>query len=257
MFTPASPTKTKTPTLVPTATSSLTEITDSKGVQMVLVPAGEFVMGNNNGDSDEQPVHTAYLDAFYIDKYEVTNGLYKKCVDEGICREPDKNWNSSYEHSTFYGKQEYNEYPVLYISGAMANTFCQWRGTRLPSDGEWEKAARGADGRTYPWGESIGCQYATYQGCTGDVQPVGSYEMGVSPYGAFDLAGNVWEWVSEYSDEYFNSNEYTYNDNNYQIIRGGSWNSADASLRTTNRDRLGTHIVTDGIGFRCARDANP
>jgi hypothetical protein len=144
----------------PTPTSLPTEITDAKGVQMVFVPSGKFTMGSNNGLVDERPVHEVYLDAHYIDKYEVTNALYEVCVDNGGCT-PPKN-KSSYTRDSYYGTSQYDDYPVINVDWSQAATYCEWRGGSLPTEAQWEKAARSTDQRTYPWGEGISCNEANY-----------------------------------------------------------------------------------------------
>ncbi len=189
-LTPVLPTKTKTPVFTPTITPLPTEIaiTDAKGIRMNLVPAGTFTMGSDNGDPDEKPVHEVYLDDYYMDIYEVTNAEYKTCVDDGICKLPSS--------TDKYRDSKYAEHPVVYEDWNMAQNYCEWRGARLPTEAEWEKAASGTVGRTYPWGEDISCDKANLYGCKFDTDPVGSYASGKSPYGIQDMAGNVLEWVS-------------------------------------------------------------
>jgi eukaryotic-like serine/threonine-protein kinase len=192
---PTNASQNETPALATSVITNETEITDAKGVSMVLVPAGEFIMGSESGDDDEKPVHTVYLDAYYIDKYEVTNAAYKVCVDAGGCTPPMQ--TNSYSRSSYYDNSEFDDYPVIYVDWNRATDYCEWRDTSLPTETQWEKAARGTDGRTYPWGEGISCKQANYYSCVGDTRKVGSYESGKSPYGIYDLAGNVWEWVAD------------------------------------------------------------
>jgi formylglycine-generating enzyme required for sulfatase activity len=230
------------------------EITDEKGVVMRLVPAGEFTMGSNEGDSDEQPVHTVFLNSYYMDKYEVTNALYKACVDEDICTQPPN--ITSYSRSRYYGGSAYVDYPVIYVDWSQANTYCEWRGARLPTEAEWEKAARGTDGRTYPWGEGIDCSRANY--CEGDTTEVGSYESGVSPYGIYDMAGNVWEWVADWYDSgYYNntpsSNPTGPSSGDYRVLRGGSWGDNESYLRAFYRLMNVPVNFSGNFGFRCSR----
>jgi len=228
------PKLTPTETFTPAPTAFPDEITDGKGVEMVLVLEGEFTMGSES-NSDEQPIHQVSLGTYYIDKYEVTNALYKVCVTAGVCREPT--------NTTHYNNAQYAQHPVLSVNWNMAKEYCEWRGASLPSEAEWEKAARGTDGGTYPWGEGIDCSLANYYGkdngndyCVGDTTPVGSYESGISPYGAYDIAGNVWEWVEDWYKAYpgntINSDEYG---TIYRVLRGGSWVSIDNSLRSAVR----------------------
>ena len=194
-------------------------------------------MGSETGDVDEQPIHTVYLDPYYIDKYEVTNGLYEECVAAGACEPPGQVGSSN--RSNYYDDPAFSQYPVIFVDWDQAKTYCEWRGGSLPTEAQWEKAARGTDGRTYPWGEGIDCDRANYDktisssgevGCpvevplggiflsykwsapfplamgviVGDTTAVGSYPRGVSPYGAHDMAGNVWEWVSDwYRADYY------------------------------------------------------
>ncbi len=171
----------------------------SDNAEMVLVPAGEFTMGSNSGDDDEKPPHLVYLDAFWIDKYEVTNAFYKKCVDAGKCQRPNPTGSST--RNAYYGNTQFDNYPVIYVAWADAKTYCEWAGKRLPTEAEWEKAARGTDGRTYPWGNDWDAKKLNSgEGGAGDTVAVGSYPAGASPYGVMDMAGNVWEWVADWYD---------------------------------------------------------
>jgi len=209
----APPTHTPTPTLVPTPTSTPiptvtptrtpapadTWIRPADNAVMVYVPAGEFEMGSADGSNDEKPEHRVYLDAFWIDKTEVTNAQYQRCVMAGACKE---SWYANDANSA--GDAQ----PVVGVEHYMAEAYCEWVGARLPTEAEWEKAARGTDGRSYPWGnEEATCEYAVMKdgsgnGCGEDkTWPVGNKPLGASPYGALDMAGNVWEWVADWYDD--------------------------------------------------------
>lgn len=257
------------PTDIPVTPTSLpnSEIVDDYGVPMVLVPEGEFTMGSENGDSDEIPVHQVYLDAFYIDTYEVTNTLYDACVEAGVCAPPRD--ESSNLHESYYGNPQFDNYPVIYVDTFQAQAYCKWRDASLPTEAQWEKAARGTDARTYPWGEEISCTQTNYyydrdenKYCVGDTTEVGSYESGKSPYGVYDMAGNVSEWVADWYDEdYYTSSPF----NNplgppntgqlSSVIRSGSWSSIDYGIRSASR--YNRSLVTNEIGFRCAKNATP
>jgi formylglycine-generating enzyme required for sulfatase activity len=247
-------TLTMTATPRPTLTPTITSTPDINSGLMRFVPAGGFTMGGNVYD-DEKPIHTVYLDDYYIDKYEVTNALYKTCVEASVCMQPHN--TSSYSRFNYYGNSLYDNYPVIHVDWNMAKTFCEWRGTRLPTEAEWEKAARGKDGRTYPWGEDINKTFANYFGDVGDTTAVGSYESGKSIYGIYDLAGNVWEWVADwYSDFYDQSlpaeNPLGPDSGQDRVLRGGAWDQDDYSVRVSYRLK---NAPTDGyftFGFRCA-----
>jgi formylglycine-generating enzyme required for sulfatase activity len=157
------------------------------GIGRVWVEAGPFEMGSEEGDPDEQPVHTVTLDGFYIDTFEVTNAHFRQCVEAGTCQAPT---TCDFGEPT-YEDETKEDHPVVCVSWNQAKTYCEWRDARLPTEAEWEKAARGTDGRTYPWGDGTECDNANYGGCVGDTTKVGSYPAGVSPYGAYDMAGNV------------------------------------------------------------------
>ena len=228
------------------------EITDSKNAVMVLVPEGDFVMGSDNGDEDERPVHTVYLDEFYIDKYEVTNSDYRVCVVDGVCKPP--------QDMTNYNNPEYENHPVVYVDWEMARTYCDWRDAQLPTEAQWEKAARGMDARTYPWGEGIACSQANYLSCIEDTQPFDSYAGSLSPYGAYNMAGNVWEWVADwYSPAYDVSetdNPVGAESGERRVLRGGGWNQHEYLLRTSARLGVVPTDVFLSFGFRCASDVN-
>jgi formylglycine-generating enzyme required for sulfatase activity len=253
------PTKNKTLTLTVTVAVLQEEIVDDNGATMRLVPAGNFMMGES-GNSDEKPIHQVYLGSFYMDKYEVTNALYKACVDAGGCTLPEQ--MMSYTRSSYYGTSEFENHPVIYVSWNNAIAYCQWRGANLPTEAQWEKAARGTDGRTYPWGEGIDCDKANYSNCKGDTASVGNYESGKSPYGIYDMAGNVLEWVKDWYDGLYyqsslSSNPMGPDSGRYRVLRGGSWDSADVDVRSANRSLNAPYDMNYLIGFRCAREAKP
>lgn len=227
---------------------------------MMYIPSGEFLMGSETGETNELPVHKVYLDAYWIDKYEVTNAAYKRCVDDDKCSPPSD--GSIYLIQSNYGIPEFNDYPVTYVNWNMAKTYCEWRKDRLPTEAEWEKAARGIDQRTYPWGESIACANANFGDCLFHPTKVGSYFQGVSPYGVYDMSGNVWEWVNDWYDEKYY--EYSPSSNpqgpafgQYHILRGGAWHLSDYYVRVTSRNSDERATTLAYFGFRCARDDIP
>lgn len=243
-----------------TATPFPDEIVDDKGVPMALVPEGKFTMGSENGQVEEKPVHQVFLDAYYIDKYEVTNALYKACVNAGRCNAP--------KDASRYNDLNYAEHPVVYVNWNMANTYCEWRGARLPTEAEWEKSARGLNGRTYPWGEGINATYANYGFNVGDTTLVGSYESGKSPYGVYDMTGNVGEWVMDwYGETYYqsspSSNPLGPDSGQLRVLRGGAWGHwgklfqyAVDGLRSAYRTGLVPSSTNKYLGFRCSRPAS-
>jgi formylglycine-generating enzyme required for sulfatase activity len=247
-----------TPTALPA------EITDANGVVMRLVPAGPFTMGSSNGMPDEKPVHIVNLPTFYMDKYEVTNAFYKACVDAGVCQVP-ANTGAGLHPGAYgtYGDQQFDNYPVIWVDWNRAKTYCEWRGARLPSETEWEKAARGTDERKYPWGDGIDPTFANYGsnvpddygGVFGKTTAVGIYPKGQSPYSIYDMAGNVWEWVADWYDVYpggdLDANS-AFGQETYRVLRGGSWSDDPDLLRTTFRGGNTPDTTVNYIGFRCA-----
>jgi serine/threonine-protein kinase len=242
------------------------------GMKVVYVPAGEFLMGSTEADSeaaeDEKPQHTVHLDAFWIDKTEVSNAQYRQCVEAATCRAPTTcDWE---EPTNDDGSK--TDHPVVCVSWHDAQAYCQWAGARLPTEAEWEKAARGSGGPIYPWGYDFDCskgnfddetQYDDYvvpggEGCDGYVRtaPVGSFPAGASPYGVLDMAGNVWEWVADWYDaDYYGAsparNPPGPDAGEYRVLRGGSWYPRSGYARAANRGNGNPDYRVTYIGFRC------
>ena len=232
----------------PTSAPLPVEITDLKGVTMRLVPAGDFIMGSDNGTDKEKPAHTVTLPAFYMDVYEVTRARYQECVTAGACSEVENVANID----SFYREPNY---PMSAVDWDMATAYCAWRSARLPSEAEWEKAARGTDGRTYPWGEEYDSTHV--QIMSGIPNNVGMYEKGKSPYGMYDMAGSVWEWTADpltaYPGNQGDQNDYRETD---RVLRGGSWDHPDRTvLSAWFRFASFTGDTSGYTGFRCAKDA--
>lgn len=253
------------------------KIVGQDGVDMMLIPAGEFQMGSNDSHApdNEQPIHTVYLDAFYMDIYEVTNAQYKAFVLANPQWQKAKinpkfhngNYLSHWEGNTFptgHGNQ-----PVVYVSWYAAMAYAEWAGKRLPTEAEWEKAARGGlSGALYPWGDTIDKSKANYDWNVGETTPVGRYAP--NGYGLYDVCGNVWEWcLDEYDADFYASSarQHPFSGGNLEniisiftsiraprVLRGGSWDDPPAAhLRTALRSASAPETADSFRGFRCVK----
>lgn len=234
---------------------------------MILIPAGNFYMGCDPSKKKEKcnlvelPLHKVYLDAYYIDRTEVTVGQYRACLAAGYCTEPIRTYSDS--HRNYFYDARYANFPVIYVTWFQARDYCTWAGKRLPTEAEWEKAARGIDStRIYPWGNTEpDCRTANIKvkskQCTGDVQAAGSYKKDNSLYGVADLAGNVREWINDwYEPGYYkespNKNPSGPATGMYVVMRGGRFDNTWPAARIAARRTIGPNDYGAGIGFRCA-----
>jgi formylglycine-generating enzyme required for sulfatase activity len=273
------PKDTDTPVPTPLPAAGATRMRDSDGAVMVYVPAGEFTMGSADSDSqayeNEKPQHQVALAGFWIDRTEVTNAQYRKFVEAGGYNQKqywtEAGWawkgQNNATQPTCWGDGNLNQaaQPVVCVSWYEAYAYARWAGGRLPTEAEWEKAARGpstgsGDVRIYPWGNAApDCNRLNYWGkdggCVGRPAPVGSYANGVSPYGALDLAGNVWEWVSSRYGSYpYRSDDgrEDQSSTDVRVLRGGSWLNEARSVRSALRGRNDPGTRNYNIGFRVA-----
>jgi len=280
--TPVAPATPKTPAVTPAPTpkAGATRVAEKDGMVMVYVPAGEFMMGSADSDKDasdgEKPQHKVHLDAFWIDQTPVTNTMFARFVAEtGHKTDAEKegwgyawtgsqwkqvkgaDWQHPHGPKTSLARRE--DHPVVQVSWNDAQDYCRWAGRRLPTEAEWEKAARGADGRIYPWGkempDSTRCNFNMN---IKDTTSVGSYPAGASPYGALDMAGNVWEWASDWYDEKYYGisppkNPTGPTSGQYRVLRGGSWVNEAQTLCAANRDGYNPENRNNNVGFRCSR----
>ncbi len=262
---------------------------------MVYVPAGEFIMGSQADDpnayNNEKPQHTITLDSYWIDQTEVTNAMFTRFIEEtgyqteaeqagyGLVYSPlTDNWEktdgASWKHPIGPGNNitSLNHYPVVQVSWNDADAYCKWADRRLPTEAEWEKAARGTDGRQYPWGNDFNGENLNYcdTNCIMinnqdtstnddylDLAPIGIYPEGSSPYNALDMSGNVWEWVGDWFDEAYyqttpSSNPLGPETGTYRTLRGGSWSNGNIFVRNAVRTGSLPNETIDNLGFRCA-----
>jgi len=262
----------------------LTQASEEDGMTQVYVPAGEFLMGSSgldpDAEDDEKPQHTVYLNAFWIDRTEVTNTMFAQFVAETGYRTSaekegwgrpwtDNGWQKvdgadwQHPHGPDTSIAGLDDHPVILVSWYDAKAYCEWAGRRLPTEAQWEKAARGTDGRLFPWGnQAATCDYAVMKGNSGrgcgevETWPVGGRPKGVSPYGALDMSGNVWEWVDEWYTEYPGTTHYS---SNYgmknKVLRGGGWYDGRPNIRAANRDiSYAPNSRYGDVGFRCVAE---
>jgi formylglycine-generating enzyme required for sulfatase activity len=272
------PTRVSTPNVNVSVGETLVSTKDN--MTLVAVPAGEFIMGSENGLTDEQPAHNVMLDTFWLDQTEITNAMYRRCVEAGVCDLPSA--------TTYYDDTSNANHPVVFVSWNDAKTYCSWVDRRLPTEAEWEKAASWDPTMNekwiYPWGNEFDCTKGNFDdetqldsfvisggpNCDGYVRsaPVGSYPAGASPYGALDMGGNVWEWVH---DAFIETDPFSATIQNYyaispfvnpqgvdptitdyRVMRGGSWNINFGFGRSAYRLWFGLDDSYDFAGFRCA-----
>jgi formylglycine-generating enzyme required for sulfatase activity len=222
---------------------------------MAVVPVGPFMMGSSMGDADEQPVHRVYVETFFMDKYQVSVGQYAKFLD-ATSQEAPPDW-------TTMNRSQHQKRPIVNVDWMDADAYCTWAGKRLPTEAEWEKAARGTDGRTYPWGNEYPTKFFANVSQEnwnnhGALTPVGTFENGKSPYGIYDMAGNVWAWVSDWYDPDYYQSSPSQNPTGppwgeSKVIRGGSWGSGPEALRSADREIHSPSFRGLGTGFRCAK----
>jgi formylglycine-generating enzyme required for sulfatase activity len=265
------------------------------GMVMVSVPAGEFQMGSDTDEvryardlckeylgelasatclrqvsfGNEQPAYTVTLDGFWIDRTEVTNGQYRRCVQAGSCDPPVE--SGSFTRDSYYDDSGYDDYPVIWVRWDQAADYCAWAGGRLPTEAEWEYAARGPEGLMFPWGETFDGTRLNYcdVDCDGvndettddgypDTAPVGSFPAGVSWCGALDMAGNVREWVADWFGYYFPERQVNPTGppgGDSRIPRGGSWYDTPDDVRSANRGENSPDYTRHKVGFRCVKNA--
>ena len=263
------------PTVTPTEMPATTRVSIVDGMPQAFIPAGTFTMGGMdiNAVDNEKPVHDVTLDAFWMDQLEVTNGMYALCVGTGACEPP--HLLKSQRRLDYFNNPEFKDYPVVYVTWGQAQAYCKWAGRRLPTEAEWERAARGDDFRTFPWGENEpDGTIANFNFMVGDTTRVGTYPAGASPFGIMDMAGNVAEWVNDYfvinayetaeaSNPKGPAESYSY----HRVVRGGSLGDAEINIRVSKRSSVAgpnPNAVLDPaaligdysprIGFRCAMD---
>lgn len=270
------PTGTATVEPSPAASPGGTKVSAVDGMPQVYIPSGTFRMGGMDvrRAPNELPEHDVSLDAFWMDQLEVTNAMYGLCVSAGTCSPPQN--LKSQRRPEYFDNPEFKDYPVIYVTWGQAKAYCEWAGRRLPTEAEWERAGRGDDFRTFPWGEDKADGLLTnFNMLVGDTSRVGSYPAGASPFGVLDMAGNVAEWVNDfYSYDYSSALENTLNPTGpatssslHRVVRGGTLGDAEINIRVSKRSSvLGSNLSappgsssylgdsSPRIGFRCAQN---
>jgi len=278
-----------TPTNITEPGSGETRIREIDGMEQAYIPESSFMMGSTDEEidwaisqpwcpgcirewfKDEQPVHEVYLDAYWIDKYEVSNAQYAQCVVAGVCDPPEFNFLST--QTSYYENPEFANYPVVYVSWFDAQYYCSWAEGRLPTEAEWEFAARGSDGRIYPWGSKLDASKVNYcdSNCPFEwkdtaandgyeyTAPVNSFITGANPFGVLNMGGNVYEWVADWIGEYTGEtqqNPVGSIDREFRVLRGGSWHHDPWTLRAADRVGRAPEFTEDWLGFRCVLQHN-
>lgn len=235
-----------------------TQTSAQDGMTQVYIPEGKYLMGNaDETNGKDSPAHVVYLDAFWMDQVEVTNAMYEKCIQASGCTTPTVNFNP------YYGKWVYRDYPVVYVTWFQAEEYCQWAGRRLPTEAEWEKAARGTDGRTYPWGNSLpNPRLANFDlGLRGEAISAYRYPLGASPYGVLNMSGNVREWIADwFAPDYYRTsplaNPTGPASGTERSLRSGSYNEDRKEIAVFRRYNHDPKSPGLSRGFRCAQDAH-
>jgi formylglycine-generating enzyme required for sulfatase activity len=264
-----------TSTLIPTEETTNMRVSSIDGMPQVYILAGTFHMGGYDvrAAPDEFPAHDVMLDAYWMDQLEVTNAMYQLCVGAAICT-PPQNFDSQ-RRKNYYNDPQFKDYPVVYVSWGQAKAYCEWTDRRLPTEAEWERAARGDDMRTFPWGEDKpDYRFANFNMLVTDTSRAGSYPLGASPFGVLDMAGNVAEWVNDfYRGNYYSVSEPVNpmgppaGSTLFHVVRGGSLGDAEINIRVSKRSSvLGSNPLasfgsseylgdfSSRIGFRCVED---
>lgn len=223
------------------------------GMTQVFIPEGEFMMGNGVGG--DSPKHLVYLDSFWMDRTEVTNAMYQKCMSDGVCTAPAS-------VNIYYDKWVYRNHPIVYVTWYQAQDYCEWAGRRLPTEAEWEKAARGTDERPYPWGDDKpNPRLANFdRAMIDEAIPVFRYPLGASPYGVLNMSGNVREWVADWFDKkYYYVSPYANpqgpETGEARSLRSGAYSEDSAEIAVYRRYRHAPDSPGLNRGFRCAQDS--
>jgi len=231
-----------------------TKISPKDGMTQIYINDGEFIMGNGDDLRVDNPQHRIYLDAYWMDKTEVTNDMYAKCLEAGECTHPAN-------YDTYYGIWAYRDYPVVYINWYQADSYCRWAGRYLPTEAQWEKAARGTDGRRYPWGnQPPNPRLVNFNlSLIGEPVPAFRYPLGASPYGVLNMAGNVREWIADwYSDNYYQSSPYIDPKGpatgTQRSLRSGSYAEDEQQISVYTRFKHLPDSAGLSRGFRCAEN---
>ncbi|MBE0699331.1 MAG: SUMF1/EgtB/PvdO family nonheme iron enzyme [Anaerolineaceae bacterium] len=263
--------ETTTPTQPPDRTWDAGDIRKSPfdGALIVFIPAGKFTQGSSNADSaaqsNEKPQHSVTINAYWIDLNKVTNKMYRQCELDHGCSTPQKlSWPVLGDAKGYYNNRAFDDYPVINVNWDQANAYCSWAGRRLPTEAEWEKAARGTDSRLYPWGnEEPADKYLNFANHVSHTNRVGLYHDGASPYGVLEMSGNTFEWVADAYDAQYYSFSPPVNPtgpinagSDTRVIRGVSWGVDNHQARVASRAGKWKLSFDEQTGFRCAANNN-